>query len=69
MKEVVISVPEEEYGFVMKLLHRLDFVIIKETLSTKESFLNGLKEAVEEVNDIKQGKSKGQSLQSFLDEV
>jgi len=76
MKEVVISVPEEEYSFVMKLLRRLDFIKVKEPLPTKDElapsrqeFLDGIKDAITEVNEIKQGKRKGQSLQSFLDEV
>lgn len=68
MKEVTITVPDEEYGFVMQLLERLHFVKVIEQHS-KEAFLNGLQEAVNEVNDIKEGKKQGQSLQSFLDEL
>ena len=68
MKEVTITIPDEEYAFVMQLLQRLHFVQVKEPLS-KEEFLNGLQEAVNEVNDIKEGKKQSKSLQSFLDEL
>jgi hypothetical protein len=68
MKEVTISVPDEEYGFLMQLLQRLHFVKVQEQ-SGKEEFLNGLQEAVGEVNDIMAEKKQGKSLQSFLDEL
>ncbi len=68
MKEVTISVPDEEYNFVIQLLQRLHFIKVKEQPG-KEEFFNGLQEAVNEVNNIKKGKKKSKSLQSFLDEL
>lgn len=56
----------------MKLIKSLDFVTVKELKDkppTKEEFLNGMSQAVQEVNDIKAGKKKGQSLKGFLDEL
>ena len=72
MKQIVISIPDKEYPFFMKLVKSLDFVTVKEAEEkppTKTEFLNGLKEAVEEVNDIKAGKKQGQSLKDFLNEL
>ena len=72
MKDIVISIPDNEYGFFMKLIKNLDFVTIKEPeeqTPSKEEFLNGLKEAVEEVKEMKAGKKKGQTLEEFLNEL
>ncbi len=72
MKDIVVSIPDKEYAFFMKLVKSLDFVIVKEPEDnppTKQEFLNGLQQAVQEVNDIKAGKKKGQSLTNFLNEL
>ncbi len=72
MKDIVISIPDKEYTFFMKLVKSLDFVTVKEPGDkppTKEEFLNGLQQAVQEVNDIKAGKKKGQPLKDFLSEL
>jgi hypothetical protein len=56
----------------MKLVKQFNFVTIKESIDkplTKDQFLNGLREAIEEVNDIKAGKKKGQPLKEFLNEL
>ena len=72
MKDILISVPDKEYPFFMKLVKQFNFVTIKESIDkppTKDQFLNGLREAIEEVNDIKAGKKKGQPLKEFLNEL
>lgn len=69
MKDIIISVPDREYPFFMKLVKQFNFVTIKEANDeppTKNQFLDGLREAIEEVNDIKAGKKKGQPLKDFL---
>lgn len=69
MRDIVISVPDKEYPFFMKLVKQLNFVTIKDTNDdppSKKQFLDGLREAIEEVNDIKAGKKKGQPLKDFL---
>jgi hypothetical protein len=72
MKDILISVPDKEYPFFMKLVKQFDFVTIRDTKDSapsKKQFLDGIREAVEEVNDIKAGKKKGQSLKDFLNEL
>jgi hypothetical protein len=72
MKDIVISVPDKEYHFFMKLVKQFNFVTIKGTTDeppSKKQFLDGLSDAIEEVNDIKAGKKKGQSLKDFLNEL
>lgn len=72
MKDIVLSIPDKEYPFFMKLVKSLDFVKIKqpkENVPTNEEYLEGLREAVQEVNDIKAGKKKGTTLKEFLNEL
>jgi len=72
MKSITLSVPDKDYAFFMKLVKSLDFVQVKDKAQkppTKEEFLNGLREAVEEVKQIKAGKKKASSLKEFLDEL
>lgn len=72
MKDVILSIPDKEYPFFMKLVKSLDFVKVKEPkekIPTKTEFLKGFEEAIQEVNDIKAGKKKGSTLKEFLDEL
>jgi hypothetical protein len=72
MKDITLSVPDNEYSFFIKVVKQFDFVQIKEKKkrkTAKQEFLDGLKEAVEEVNQIKAGKLKGRPFQELLDEL
>ena len=72
MKDIIVSVPDKEYPFFMKLVKKFNFVTVKQADGMppiKKEFLNGLREGVQEVNDIKAGKKKAQSLKSFLSEL
>lgn len=55
----------------MELIKSLKFIkrIEAEEESTKEQILQGLQDAVEEVNLIKAGKKKAQPLSEFLNEL
>ena len=72
MRDIFISVPDKEYPFFMKLVKQFDFVTVKdaeEEPPTKQQFLKGLQEAVQDVKEIKAGKKKGQPLKDFLNEL
>lgn len=72
MPDVTLNVPVEEYNFFMKLVAQLDFVTIKQPKTAKKSkqdFLDGLEEAVEEVNLAKKGKKKLKSAEQLLNEL
>jgi len=72
MKDILVSIPDKEYSFCMKLAKSLNFVTVKELqdkASAKQELLNGLQQAVQEVNDIKAAKKQGQSLKDFLNEL
>jgi len=72
MKDITLSVQDKDYSFFVKLVKNLDFVQIKEPVghkSKKQKFLDEFKEAVEELNQVKEGKIKGRPVQELLDEL
>ncbi len=73
MKDILLSVPEQHYPFIIKLVRSFDYVTVKETNEeqppTKKEFMDGLREAIEEVKLIKAGKKKGKPFQQLLDEL
>jgi hypothetical protein len=81
MKKVVLNVESTKYDFFLELIQSLDFVYLQSAIESENSreevletsykaeVLQGLREAVEEVNQIKAGKKKAQPLSEFLNEL
>ena len=72
MKKIIVSVPDKEYPFFMKLVKSFDFVQLKtkeKKGASKKEFLDGIREAVEEVKLIKAGKLKGRSAEDLINEL
>ena len=67
--KVLLEIKENKAAFVMELLSNFKFVKVKEPALGKNKVLEELKEAVEEVKQIKAGKKKGQPLSEFLNEL
>lgn len=67
--KIILDIKDEKVGFIMELLKNFKFVKAKQLTPYKAEVLESLKDAVEEVNQIKAGKKKGQSLSEFLNEV
>lgn len=68
--KVLLEIPDNEATFGMKVLKSLSFIKKAKPLSPyKASILNDLKEAVDEINEIKSGTKKAKTLTSFLDEL
>jgi hypothetical protein len=72
MKTLTIKVPDNKYSFFVELVKNLGFakqIVVEEEEPAKAEILNGIREAVEEVNLIKQGKKKSVPLKDFLNEL
>lgn len=72
MKEVTVQIPDKKYEMFLELMKSLSFVKKIKTTDdepTKEEILDGIRQAVKEVNLIKQGKLKGRPVQELLDEL
>lgn len=71
MKQITIHIPNNKFTFFMELIKSLKFVkkVEADENTSKEQIMQGLQEAVDEVNLIKAGKKKAQPLSEFLDEL
>jgi hypothetical protein len=73
MKTLTIDVPDNKYGQFLEVISTLgldkDSIHIQSETQSKQEILDGLKEAVEEMNLILAGKKKGTPLKDFLNEL
>ena len=72
MKQVTIQVPDKKYSFFMELINDLGFakkITDADNGPDKEHILAGIREAVEEVKQIRAGKKKAVLLKDFLNEL
>jgi hypothetical protein len=67
--KVLLDVKDSKADFVMELLNNLSFVKAKPLSRKKEKFLKELKEGIENVKLVKEGKLKSRSLNDLLDEL
>lgn len=77
MKQITLSVPDREYTFFIKVIKAFSFVKIEKTKTVKEfvptpeqlEWVEGLKSALEEVEEHQQGKKKLKNLDELIDEL
>lgn len=67
--KVILDIEDDKAAFFMEVLKNFSFVKAKPLTPYKAEVLEGLKEAVEEVNLIKTGKKKAMPLSEFLNEL
>lgn len=67
--KVLLDIQDNKVPFVMELLKNLSFVKTKQLTNYKAEVLESIKEAVEEMNLIKQGKLKGIPAKELLDDL
>lgn len=72
MKQVTLNIPEKKYPFFMELVNSLGFVKkieVEDDKPTKEEIMEGIKQAVKEVNLIKAGKLKARNARELINEL
>lgn len=70
MKEVTLYIPEDKFPFFMELINSLDFVKKEEGADHSEKRgVKGFKEAVRQINLVKQGKLKARDARELLHEL
>ena len=67
--KLILDIKDDKAAFIMELLSNFKFVKTKPITPYKAEVLEGLKEAVEQVNLAKQGKIKLKSARQLLDEL
>lgn len=67
--KILLDIKDDKAAFLMELLNNFNFVKAKPLTPYVAEVIEGIKEAVEEVNGIKSGKKKAQALSEFLNEL
>ena len=67
--KLLLEIKEEKAAFILELLKNFSFVKAKPLTPYKAEVMEGLNEAVKEMNELKAGKKKAQPLSEFLDEL
>lgn len=73
MKTITLQIPDSKTSMFLELVKQLGYAkkvqVLEDQARTKAEILEGIKEAVEEVKQIRAGKMKAVPLQDFLDEL
>ncbi len=67
--KVLIDIKDNKADFVMELLNNLSFVKTKTISPQKAQLLEDIKEAVENLNLVKQGKLKARRAKDLVNEL
>ena len=67
--KLLLDIEEEKAPFIMELLKNFNFVKTSPLTPYKGEVLENVRDAVKEVNQVKAGRQRAQSLREFLDEV
>lgn len=67
--KILLDIKDDKADFIMELLSNFKFVKAKPLTPYKADVLEGIKEAVEEMKLIKEGKLKGIPAKDLLDEL
>ena len=73
MTEFIVTVEESKSKFIMKLLREFDYVKVKRkkksTSAEDKRILDGISEAVKELNQYKKGEIELQDADSYIEEL
>jgi len=67
--KIILDIRDDKVAFIMELLSSFKFVKARPITTYKAQVLEGMKEAVEQVNQAKQGKVMLKSAYQLLDEL
>ena len=69
MKQILVSVEEKKYKFLIEVLKHFDFVKIEDDNITKKELLKEISEGMYKAHLATKGKAASRSAKSFLHEL
>jgi hypothetical protein len=72
MKQVTLHITDKKYPLFMELAKSIDFIKkidVEDVAPTKEQILQGVKQAVKEINLVKAGKLKAKDARQLVHEL
>lgn len=67
--KILLDIKDNKVSFVMELLNSLSFVKVKPLTDEKAQQMSDMREAVEEVTLIKEGKKEARNAEDFVNEL
>lgn len=67
--KVLLDIKDNKVSFVMELLNNLNFVKVKPLTDEKAELIGNIREAVEELKLVRQGKLKGIPAKELLNDL
>ncbi len=67
--KIILDIKDNKAGFMMELLKSFPFVKTQTISDEKAQLISEIKEAVEEMKQIKAGKKKARNAEAFLNEL
>lgn len=67
--KILLDIKDNKVSFVMELLNSLSFVKVKKLTDEKAQQISDIREAVEEVTLIKEGKKEARNAEDFVNEL
>ena len=67
--QAIVEIKENKAAFIMELLNSFSFVKVKPLTNEKALLLSEIREAVQELNLIKQGKATARPAEDLIDEL
>jgi hypothetical protein len=72
MKQVTLHIPDNKYPLFMELAKSIDFIKkidVVEEAPTKKQIVQGVEQAVKEINLVKAGKLKAKDARQLINEL
>ncbi len=67
--KVLLDIKDHKVSFVMELLNSLSFVKVQPLTPYKAEVLDGVREAVNEMKAVKEGRIKGKPVSELIGEI
>jgi hypothetical protein len=67
--KILLDIPDKKAASLLEVLKSISYVKAKPLTDSKALFLSELRDAVEEVKQIKAGKKKGRNAEDLLNEL
>jgi len=67
--KVLLDIKDHKVSFVMELLNSLSFVKVQPLTPYKAEVLDGVREAVNEMKAVKEGRMKGKPVSELIGEI
>jgi hypothetical protein len=69
MQRIILDIPDSKLNFIMELLSNLGIKKVKKLSSRHVNYLEGLNDALDEVEEHLQGEKYLQNAKDFLEEI